>query len=167
MAREMHDGLAQMLAYVSAETAGISVLMESGDSEGVRREIDKLNRNARELSGEIRQSILGLRIASSDPDEFATMYTDYLRDFAARNQLDLRLVGFAVLDRVRLNPSVQHQLIQIVQEAFREHSETCICSIGSCLPLAGEWTSLGHGGGRWSRVRRGTCLVGRGEAFWY
>ena len=100
MAREMHDGLAQMLAYVSAETAGISVLMESGDSEGVRREIDQLNRNARELSGEIRQSILGLRIASSDPDEFATMYTDYLRDFAGRNQLDLRLVGFAVLDRV-------------------------------------------------------------------
>ena len=125
MARDMHDGLAQILAYISAETAGISTLMESGKTDEVRREVDKLYGTAREMSSEIRQTILGLRISSSEPDQFADMFSEYVRDFAFKNGLKITFDGESVFESVRLPPSAYLQLVRIFQEALdniRKHA---------------------------------------------
>ncbi len=117
-AQEMHDGLAQIPAYLNVETAVISTLIENGQIEQARCEMQKLRDTSREMSSEIRESILGLRIASSDADDVWEKFSGYLRGFALRNGLEIVIDGEEQLNRARFDPMSQHELIRIIQEAI-------------------------------------------------
>ncbi len=64
IAREMHDGLAQVLAYVNAQAIAIGKLVATGASEAARDELARMEEAVHEVYADVREAILGLRRAA-------------------------------------------------------------------------------------------------------
>lgn len=122
LARELHDGLAQVLGYVNAEALAIKKLLASGRRDEAEQEVTNLETAARRVFTDVREAILGLRASSRG---LVPGLRKYLDDFASMTSaaLDLR-VGDGV-EAVRLPPEVEIQLMRIAQEAIsnvRKHA---------------------------------------------
>ncbi|MEK7682243.1 MAG: GAF domain-containing protein, partial [Chloroflexota bacterium] len=79
LAREMHDGMAQLLGYINTQTLAVKRLLESGRTGEAREELARMGDIARDLYADVREGILGLRLAARrDGDLFATLreYTE-------------------------------------------------------------------------------------------
>src|SRR5204862_5198641 len=61
IAREMHDGLAQVLAYVNTKAQAVNEFLALGDVDEARRQLDQLAAAAREVATDAREGILSLR----------------------------------------------------------------------------------------------------------
>ncbi len=64
IAHEMHDGLAQVLAYVNTKAQAVREFLRAGRTEDAVRQLDQLAAAAREVYGDVRESIIGLRNAA-------------------------------------------------------------------------------------------------------
>jgi len=123
IAQEMHDGLAQVLAYVNTKAQVVREHLKQGHTEEATRHLDQLAAAAREIYADVRESIIGLRSAAA-PD---TPMADSLREYAANWEVQS---GVAV--RLHLETDLQVeagselQVLRIVQEALanvRKHSK--------------------------------------------
>ena len=61
LAREMHDGLAQVLSYVVIKSQAAKEFVASGDTAQAKAELAELENIAREVYADVREVILGLR----------------------------------------------------------------------------------------------------------
>lgn len=122
IAHEMHDGLAQVLAYVNTKAQAVKELLRTGRTEDATRHLDQLAAAAREVYADVRESIIGLRSAA-DPDRpLAGALKDYVDTWQAHAGADCRLV---VQGEPRLSPNGQLQVLRIVQESLaniRKHA---------------------------------------------
>jgi two-component system nitrate/nitrite sensor histidine kinase NarX len=122
LAREIHDGLAQTLAFLKIQSTQMQGYLARGDME---RLTNMLQANYRTLSDaylDVRQSIDDLRRAPS------ASLTESVRkaaaDFEQNNGIKVNLAQFQLV--VEYPPNVQAQLIRIVQEALsniRKHAK--------------------------------------------
>lgn len=120
--REIHDGVAQVLAYVNAKAQAVDLLLERGDVARARDQLRQLTRAAQDASVDAREAIMDLR-TDVFPDQ---PLPDKLRDCVLRWET---LAG--VKARVEVDPDarcaagVTLQLLCIVQEALanvRKHA---------------------------------------------
>jgi signal transduction histidine kinase len=117
IARELHDGLSQLLGYVNTKAMAVRLLLRNGQQETAAEHLGQLEEAARELSLDVRESILGLRLASRGEGAFQTAL-ESLVDHTAR------LSGFPIelyappLDGIRLSSETEIHLLRIVQEAL-------------------------------------------------
>ncbi|HSB91083.1 MAG TPA: ATP-binding protein, partial [Anaerolineales bacterium] len=117
IARELHDGLSQLLGYVNTKAMAVRLLLRNGRQETAAEHLGQLEEAARELSIDVRESILGLRLASRGEGEFQTAL-ESLVDHTAR------LSGFPIelhappLDGIHLSSETEIHLLRIVQEAL-------------------------------------------------
>lgn len=122
IAHEMHDGLAQVLAYVNTKAQAVKQFLRTGRTEEAEKHLDQLAAAAREVYADVRESIIGLRSAA-DPDRpFAGALKDYINTWQAHAGVDCRLV---VRGEPRLSPNAQLQVLRIVQESLaniRKHA---------------------------------------------
>ena len=75
IAREMHDGLAQVLAYASAKSAAAEELLAAGRVADAQAQMTELGRVARSTYVDVRESILGLSTPVS-PEHALTAASD-------------------------------------------------------------------------------------------
>ena len=61
IAREMHDGLAQVLGYVNTKSQAIEELLVAGRTDAAREQLAELAAAARSIYVDVREAILGLR----------------------------------------------------------------------------------------------------------
>lgn len=61
LAHEMHDGQAQVLAYVNTKVQAIQELLHAGQLDQADDQLDQLAKAARDVYADIREGILGLR----------------------------------------------------------------------------------------------------------
>jgi len=123
LAREIHDGLAQTLAFLKIQAAQMQSYLSRGELD---RLTNTLQANYRTLSDaylDARQAIDNLRRtpASSLRDWVGTVIVDFEQGSGLKVELD-----DACLDSAQFAPNVQAQLIRIVQEAFsniRKHAQ--------------------------------------------
>jgi two-component system nitrate/nitrite sensor histidine kinase NarX len=115
LAREIHDGLAQTLAYLKLKMAQLKNYAEQGDQERLLETLTSIYDTLAEAYGEVRGTIDGLRIV---PDEQGL--EGLLRQIAAdfQEHSNLKIEFNDPLDNVPLPPEVQLQLVRIVQEAL-------------------------------------------------
>ena len=63
IARELHDGLAQVLGYINTQTLAVKRLLATGRSEAAKSQLDAMEGAARSVYGDVREAILGLRMS--------------------------------------------------------------------------------------------------------
>ncbi len=80
LAREMHDGMAQVLAYVNTKAQAVKRFLERGRTEQAAEQLDQLAAAAREVYTDVREGILALR---SQPLE-GRAFGEVLEEFVAR-----------------------------------------------------------------------------------
>jgi signal transduction histidine kinase len=130
LAREIHDGLAQTLAFLKLEAARMQGYVSSGDVDAVSRMLQACHKTLSEAYLDARQAIDDLR---HFPEES-------LHDWLESTALDFKkLTGIEVdVSNVRLDhvflPGVKAQLVRIVQEALtnvRKHAQACKVTISA------------------------------------
>ena len=129
LARELHDGLGQVLAFVNAQGLSARRLLTRGDVAGADAQLARLVEVAREADTDIREAILGLRVALSEPgapgQRLLPALAAYLRQFEARHGIHTELRAPAGFDDRVFDPQVDAELLRIVQEALtntRKHA---------------------------------------------
>lgn len=123
IAHEMHDGLAQVLAYVNTKAQAVKEHLRAGRSEEATRHLDQLAGAAREVYADVRESIIGLRSAAVPERTLEEALADYINTWRHQTGIDCAL-RIEETPR-RLPPNVQLQILRIVQESLanvRKHS---------------------------------------------
>ncbi len=122
IAHEMHDGQAQILAYVNTKSQAVRELLRSGRIDEAGDQLDELARAAREVYTDVREGILGLRAAADSRHGFTAGLKSHIEQWQDRCGIKAELV---VAKEPELRPEVELQLVRIVQEALtnvRKHS---------------------------------------------
>lgn len=122
IAREMHDGQAQVLAYVNAKAQAVREHLRAGRLEVAESHLVQLAAAAREVYGDTREAILDLRTAAEDRPWIPAL-REYSERWQAQNDVP---VDMTLDERVKLPPGVDHQVLRIVQEALsntRKHAQ--------------------------------------------
>jgi signal transduction histidine kinase len=122
IAHEMHDGLAQVLAYVNTKSQAVREYLSRGDVGHASRELDDLAEAARKVYGDTREAILSLRSLSVEGRPFPEAVREYLESWRERSAIE---ASVDIAGRIEAPPSVETQLLRIIQEALtnvRKHS---------------------------------------------
>ncbi len=121
LAREIHDGLAQNLAYIRWKLYQMDRWQQQGDTSRLVQEMSLLRQVVEESYQEVREAIEGLRLTPDPQRSFADILEDYTRRFALRTGLHVELH----IEDVQLPLAPQIQLLRVVQEALtnvRKHA---------------------------------------------
>ena len=123
IAHEMHDGLAQVLGYVNTKVQAADAYLKRGKSDEASAQLRELAVSARQAYTEVREGIVALRTLPGPDRPLADVLRDYLDRWREQSGIgaDLTIDG-----ELRLRPSIELQLVRIVQEALanvRKHSK--------------------------------------------
>lgn len=121
--REMHDGMAQLLAYVNAKAQAVDVLLKRGRVEGAREQLGQLAAAARDAYVDARAAILDLRTEVDEDHALVRELSEYVERW--EELADVHAV-VRVDEGIRLDPSAELQLVRIVQETLtnvRKHAD--------------------------------------------
>ena len=126
IAREMHDGLAQVLGYVNTKSQAIEELLAAGRTDEARRALRELAAAARSIYVDVREAILGLR-SPVVPGVGLVARGRGLRGPLRRGRRRSRSASTppSAARRLELAPDVEAQVFRIVQEALtnvRKHA---------------------------------------------
>lgn len=125
IAREMHDGLAQVLGYVNTKSQAIEELLAAGRTGDARDMLAELGAAARSIYVDVREAILGLRSPVVPGVGLVAAVEDYAARFAEASKIAIRVDAPDAARRLDLVPDVEAQVFRIVQEALtnvRKHS---------------------------------------------
>jgi signal transduction histidine kinase len=125
IAREMHDGLAQVLGYVNTKSQAIEELLVAGRTAEARGLLTELAAAARSIYVDVREAILGLRSPVVPGVGLVAAVEEYAARFAEASKIAVRVDATAPARRLDLAPNVEAQVFRIVQEALtnvRKHS---------------------------------------------
>jgi signal transduction histidine kinase len=131
LARELHDGLAQVLGYINMQTHAIDKLLESGETPAARAELARLDGVARDVYRDVREEILGLRV-SLPRQGLVPALRRYLAEYEPMTATSLHLEVREDVESLELPPSTEIQLVRIVQEALsniRKHAGAASASV--------------------------------------
>lgn len=122
LARELHDSIAQSLAFLKIQVQLMRDAIANGDTRQVNHVLGEIDLGVRESYGDVRELLIHFRTRANAEDiEPALMTT--LRKFEHQTGLttSLRMSG----QGLPLNPDTQIQVLHIVQEALsnvRKHA---------------------------------------------
>lgn len=122
IARDLHDGTAQILAYVKTKAQVVREYFDAGKTDLARAHLDELSTAASDVLTDVREDILGLRIAGESGRSLAESLRGVLA--AWRDQTGVS-ADLSVDDALRLAPERELQLLRIIQEALanvRKHA---------------------------------------------
>jgi signal transduction histidine kinase len=122
IARELHDGLAQVLGYINTQTQAVKKLLESQRLNDAASELDAMGAVSREVYADVREAIVGLRTTAKG---LVPTIREYLNRLPQPSGCDVGLQVKEGADGVALEPSTEIQLVRIIQEALtnvRKHA---------------------------------------------
>lgn len=126
IAREMHDGLAQVLGYVNTKSQAVDEYLATGRVDEARAQLGELSRAARSVYVDVREAILGLRSPIVAGAGLVGAVEEYAQRFAEASKL---VVDVSVSPEARaavLSPEAEAQVFRIIQESLtnvRKHAE--------------------------------------------
>jgi signal transduction histidine kinase len=134
LSRELHDGLAQLVAYLSLRVDTVIELIRSNQDPEALAELERLRAVADEIYTDIRESITGLRARVSDRGLMGAL-ADYGDEFEERHGIAVTLDSDS--QPAGLPPLTELHLFRIVQEALtnvRKHAQAANASISLQRP---------------------------------
>ena len=125
IARELHDGLAQVLGYVNTKSQAAEQLIEMGRVGEARLQLGELAAAARSVYVDVREAILGLSGPSGIEDGILPALTAYGGAFAEASKVAVDVAADPGATELRLDPVVEGEVVRIVEEALsnvRKHA---------------------------------------------
>jgi two-component system nitrate/nitrite sensor histidine kinase NarX len=130
LSREIHDGLAQTLAFLKLEAARMQSYLTKGEVDLIGQTLQACYQTLSDAYLDARQAIDNLRRV---PEEGLADWLELTAaDFKTLTGLQVN-VSFSEFEHV-FSPSVKAQLTRIVQEALtniRKHAQSCTVSISA------------------------------------
>ncbi|HEX9671305.1 MAG TPA: GAF domain-containing sensor histidine kinase [Thermoanaerobaculia bacterium] len=122
IAHDMHDGLAQVLAYVNTKAQAVKEFLRAGKPETADAQLEELAAAAREVYADVREGIINLRMVQDPERSLTESLRAYVTDWQDRSGVRAELLADPDL---ALPPAAEVQLARIVQEALtnvRKHA---------------------------------------------
>lgn len=129
IAREMHDGMAQVVAYVNTKAQAVQAFMAKGNHQEASKQLDELAKASRDVYHEIREGILALRTGLGPDLPLAQSLGEYVERW--REQSGIR-ADIEIRGCPSLTPLAELQLLRILQEALsnvRKHSRADLARV--------------------------------------
>lgn len=123
IAREMHDSVAQVLAYVNTKAQAVDEFLDQNRVPEARQHLAQLVEAARQVYADVREGILGLRTQITPERSLLKVLDEYVREYTSQCGIQTRLVVHT--DQLGLDSMQEIQVLRIVQEALtnvRRHS---------------------------------------------
>ena len=125
IARELHDGLSQVLGYVNTKSQAVDGLLAAGRIDDARIHLGELSAAARSVYVDVRETILGLRSPIGPDAGLVAAIRAHAGGFAESAKLAITVHATPEVERARLDPEVETQAFRIVAEALtnvRKHA---------------------------------------------
>ena len=122
IARELHDSIAQSLAFIKIQVQLMRDALRSGDAVEIEQVLDEIDTGVRESYGDVRELLLHFRTRANGEDiepALATTLRKFEHQSGVRTLLSMHGQGMP------LSPDRQIQVLHIVQEALsnvRKHA---------------------------------------------
>jgi two-component system nitrate/nitrite sensor histidine kinase NarX len=139
IASELHDGVAQSLAYLNLQVKRVQELLKRGATDRASRELTAIQDVIQSTYDDVRQLLADFRIAPTGPGSFGTALKKQLETFELQTGVRTELSGES--EAVALSFGQQAEVFRIVQEALanvRKHARassvivTCERADGWC-----------------------------------
>jgi len=125
IAREMHDGLAQVLGYLNLQVQTLDVLQKQGRRQAFRDELNQMRQAIKTAHADVRENILSLRTTLASQKGMVPAIQEYLQEFGIQTRVDIEFSNELHQD-VNLSSIAEVQLVCILQEALtniRKHAQ--------------------------------------------
>jgi signal transduction histidine kinase len=126
IARELHDGMAQVLTYINSKALAVERLLERGQLEEARGQLSQMADVARDLYAEVREAVLSLRTRVSKEGDLLSILKQYVEEFQDLSGLSIHLREERASELLALlSPIEEIQVLRIIQEALsnvRQHA---------------------------------------------
>jgi two-component system nitrate/nitrite sensor histidine kinase NarX len=125
IAREMHDGLAQVLAYVSTKSQAVDEMLAAGRVPEARRQLAELAAAARSVYVDVRETILNLSTPMPADRGVTAALEEYAALFAESSKLAVRFHAAPGAVVAPLSAAAQAEIFSIAREALtnvRKHA---------------------------------------------
>jgi signal transduction histidine kinase len=132
IARELHDGVAQFLGYLSTKIGATRMALKNQKNDIADRNLEQVEQAIHDQSSEVRSSIIGLKMAGNIDRGFANNVRDFIEQCNRLDDLSLELEISPAVDELEMEIAIELQLFRILQEAvsnIRKHSRASEASI--------------------------------------
>ncbi len=124
IAREMHDGLAQVLGYLNLQVQTLGSLLKQGKPEKLEAELTQMHQAIQVAHADVRENILSLRTTLAQEKGLHTAMDEYLAEFGIQTGIKTSFY-YRVAGDLNLASVAEVQLVCILQEALtnvRKHA---------------------------------------------
>ncbi|HEX9016500.1 MAG TPA: GAF domain-containing sensor histidine kinase, partial [Chloroflexota bacterium] len=124
IAREMHDGLAQVLGYLNLQVQTLEAFLQQRRWDKLEAKLVQMREAVQVAHADVRENILSLRTTLANEKGVIPAIAEYLEEFAIQTKLDAQFLN-EVDEETRLSSLAEVQLVCILQEALtnvRKHS---------------------------------------------
>jgi nitrate/nitrite-specific signal transduction histidine kinase len=125
IAREMHDGLAQVLGYLNLQVQTLGSLLNQGKTEKLQAELLQMRQAIQTAHADVRENILSLRTTLAQEKGLSAAVEEYLTEFGIQTDIEVDF-SYQVEGSLNLASVAEVQLVCILQEALtnvRKHAE--------------------------------------------
>lgn len=129
LAREMHDGLAQVISSIHIKIKVLELLVRDKDKtccSPLAEIVNELNHIANEAYHEVRQNLFSLRTSMNFTDSFIDTLIEFVEQFANQNNFALNFEVCEDNCEFDISEETKLHVLRILQEALsnvRKHSE--------------------------------------------
>jgi signal transduction histidine kinase len=141
IAREMHDGLAQVLGYVNTKSQAVEELLSRGRVEDAAKQMQQLATASRNMYVDVREAILSLSPPVLPERGLSRALEEYAAQFAESSKIAVRFHATPDASRSRLKPQVSAEVFGVAREALtnvRKHAHANRVSIDLTTDPEGE-----------------------------
>jgi PAS domain S-box-containing protein len=143
LARELHDGIGQILGYVSMQVQTALKRVRDGNSAKAESIMGRIVEVSKDAHAEVRESILSLRAGSDQNWSLIPTLKKYIDRFQANYGIRTELSISDGIEENTFDSAVEVQLLRVIQEAMtncRKHSGAHYLKIG--VELNGNKASI-------------------------
>jgi PAS domain S-box-containing protein len=143
LARELHDGIGQILGYVSMQVQTALKWVRDGNKEKAESIMGRIVEVSKDAHAEVRESILSLRAGSDQNWSLIPTLNKYIDRFQANYGIRTELSISDGIGENTFDSAVEVQILRVIQEAMtncRKHSGAHCLKIG--VELDGSKASI-------------------------
>ncbi len=160
LARELHDSIAQSLAFLKIQVQLLRTAVDRAQPEKVQRSLDELDEGLRESIGDVRELLVHFR-TRTNTEHIEGALQETLQKFQHQTGIPARLQIEG--EGLPLPPDVQVQVLHVIQEALsnvRKHAQASHVSLEVMKGAGWKFVVRDNGRGFDTGARHGETHVG-------